>query len=325
MTRETEALKDTLLLLKGAGKVLICAHRAPDGDTLGSVLALASLLERSGADPVLVCHDPVPENLAFLPGAQRFRLPKELNQETFDLSVAVDSSDLERLGDAAPLFLNAPKNAQIDHHPTNLRYSQHNLVLDHLPATASIIYMLFQTAGMTLTAEEATCLYTGTSTDTGSFCFGAITAETFEQMAGLMRAGLPLVETARQLHLMKQKNDVLLLGRALSSLTFYAEGRLSGMRLTLGDFEALAASQESGEGIVNHGLYIPGVRLCYLATETQEGIRISLRSLAPLDVGRVAKELGGGGHAQASGCTLQVSLEEAERRVRQALIDLLPA
>ncbi len=318
-----ERLKRTLDVLRRGRNVLVCAHRAPDGDTLGSALALASLLRRMGAQTTLVCHDSVPPTLDCLPGREQFVLPSEVTATDFDLAVAVDSSDLERLGDAGELFLNAPLNLQIDHHPTNVRFGQHNLVIDDVPATACIMYRLFEEADVAFSQDEAICLYAGISTDTGSFCFGTLTAETFEQMAGLMRAELPIAQSARQLHLTKQKSDVLLLGRSLSSLRFYADDRVTGMTLRKEDFEAASPGRDSADGIVNYGLYIPGVRMCYLASETAEGIKVSLRALPPYDVSAIAASFGGGGHVLAAGCTIQASLEQAEHMVRSALVEAL--
>lgn len=325
MMPEADAVASTLSALRHRKRALIIAHRAPDGDTLGSALALASLLKRLGAQTTLVCHDDVPVALKSLPGVEQFVLPALVPAQRFDLAVAVDSSDMERLGDAAQQFTAAPVTVQIDHHPTNVMYAQHNLLVSAVPATACIIYRLFEEAGLPFTREEAICLYAGISTDTGSFCFGSLTEETFRQVAGLMAAGLPLAETARQLHLMRQKDEVFMLGRALNSLRFFADGQVSGMRLSKADFLSAGVEKESADGVVNYGLYLPGVRMCYLASETSEGIKVSLRALPPCDVSGIAASFGGGGHVLAAGCTIDAPLDEAERRVREALIAALPS
>lgn len=310
---------EILRLIGQAERVLLCTHLAPDGDALGSMLALGSLVERMGKQATMICHDPVPGYLVFLPGQQAIKLPAQVAEERFDFAVSVDASDAERLGDSHALFAKCPVTIQMDHHQTNTRFAQHNLVLEQLPASGSVVFPLFDAAGLPLTKNEAIYLYTAISTDTGNFCFGHISDVTFEQVAATMRAGLPLVETARQLHLMREKEQVLMLGRALNSLKFFMDGRLSGMEVTQQDYLDCGATDEHTDKIVNHGLYIPGVQLCYLANETQDGIKFSLRSIAPYRVSDIAFRLGGGGHAQAAGCTIHAPLAEAVQIVRQAM------
>lgn len=310
---------EILRLIGQAERVLLCTHLAPDGDALGSMLALGSLVKRMGKQVTMICHDPVPGYLVFLPGQQAIKLPAQAAQEHFDLAISVDASDAERLGDSHALFAKCPVTIQMDHHQTNTRFAQHNLVMAQVPASGSVVFPLFEAAGLPITREEAIYLYTAISTDTGNFCFGHISDVTFEQVAATMRAGLPLVETARQLHLMREKEQVLMLGRALNSLKFFMDGRLSGMEITQQDYLDCGATDEHTDKIVNHGLYIPGVQMCYLANETQDGIKFSLRSIAPYRVSDIAFRLGGGGHAQAAGCTIHKPLAEAVQIVRHAM------
>lgn len=310
---------ETLRLIGQAERVLLCTHLAPDGDALGSMLALGSLVKRMGKQVTMICHDPVPGYLVFLPGQQAIKLPAQAAQEHFDLAISADASDAERLGDSHALFAKCPVTIQMDHHQTNTRFAQHNLVMAQVPASGSVVFPLFEAAGLPITREEAIYLYTAISTDTGNFCFGHISDVTFEQVAATMRAGLPLVETARQLHLMREKEQVLMLGRALNSLKFFMDGRLSGMEITQQNYLDCGATDEHTDKIVNHGLYIPGVQMCYLANETQDGIKFSLRSIAPYRVSDIAFRLGGGGHAQAAGCTIHKPLAEAVQIVRHAM------
>ena len=248
---------EILRLIGQAERVLLCTHLAPDGDALGSMLALGSLVKRMGKQVTMICHDPVPGYLVFLPGQQAIKLPAQAAQEHFDLAISVDASDAERLGDSHALFAKCPVTIQMDHHQTNTRFAQHNLVLAQLPASGSVVFPLFEAAGLPITREEAIYLYTAISTDTGNFCFGHISDVTFEQVAATMRAGLPLVETARRLHLMREKEQVLMLGRAFNSLKFFMDGRLSGMEITQQDYLDCCATDEHTDKIVNHGLYIP--------------------------------------------------------------------
>ncbi|MHC1786228.1 MAG: bifunctional oligoribonuclease/PAP phosphatase NrnA [Christensenellales bacterium] len=308
-----------LRLIRDADRILLCTHLMPDGDALGSLLALGGLCGHLGKPHRMICHHGVPAYLRFLPGQEEIRLPQEVAGEAFDLAISIDASDAERLGDSAKYFYQAATTVQMDHHQTNAGFAQHNLVLEELPASGSLLFRFYETAGVPITREMAICLYTAISTDTGNFCFGSVTAETFQQAAHLMACGLPLAETARALHLMQEKEQVLLQGRALSSLRFFEEGKLTEMRLTRQDFIDCGAGSEHADSIVNMGLYIPGVKMCYLASEQADGIKFSLRAIAPSEVAGLALALGGGGHAQAAGCTLQGPMDGAIARVRDAM------
>lgn len=311
-------------MIKASKRVLLTTHMLPDGDALGSLLSLNSLARRLGVQTRMIVNDPVPVYLQFLPGSQEIALPDAVKDEQFDLAISIDSADLERLGKSGPIFIKHEQTVQLDHHQTNTRFAKYNLVMDELPASGCLMGRLFKEAGLALTQDEAIWLYAAISTDTGNFCFSSLTADTFELMADLMRAGLPIVDTARQLHLMREKAHVLLLGRALSSLRFLADGQISAMRVTRKDFEECGASGEHMDRIVNYGLYIPGVKLAYLVSDAEEeGSKFSLRAIAPYEVGAAAASLGGGGHAQAAGCTLPLPMDQAIAKVEARLLQEL--
>lgn len=317
-TKNSLQFQEILDLIRQAQKVVICTHLAPDGDALGSMLALASLVKRFDKPVTMICHDRVPAYLRFLPGCEEIRLPAEAAGEQFDLALSIDASDLKRLGDSAVVFSAAGTRVQMDHHKTNDRFADYNLVLDELPASGSLMCRMMEAAGLELTQNEAICLYSAITTDTGNLCFGSVSDETFEQLAALMRAGLPLVETARSLHLMREKEQVLMLGRALKSLQFFADGRLSMMKLPRKDYEECGADISHTDKIVNYGLYLPGVQIACLAHEMEDGVKVSLRSIAPREVSGIALSFGGGGHAQAAGCSIHQPLEKAMEMVREA-------
>lgn len=306
-----------------ADTVLLTTHIQPDGDAIGSLLALYEYVVSRGTQARMVLQDSVPEYLRFLPFSERIQPAKVLTGASDDLAISVDAADVERLGEAAVPFFAAGQTVQIDHHRTNTRFAAMNVVCEEASSSGVVVYDLISLAGADITPSIATNLYAAVSTDTGNFCFGNLDDKLFEQMAVLMRAGLPIVETARRLHLMHSREQILLLGRALHSLTFLEDGRLTMMQLTARDFEACSATGEHTERTVNHGLNIPGVQLCFLASEVPEGIKFSLRSLAPYDVSQVAAHFGGGGHALAAGCTMQGALEDCVDRMKRALSRLL--
>jgi phosphoesterase RecJ-like protein len=317
-------LHETRDTLSNAQRVLISTHVQPDGDAIGSLLGVGALLRKMGKETLLICQDPVPQNLRFLPHWEEIRRPDAAEGRVFDLGVSIDASDLARIGSAGAGFSACPRTLVIDHHASNTLFGQKNYVDSFVAASGNLVYRLFGPAGLEIDREAALCIYSAISTDTGNFCFGQMDEEFFLQMAGLMRSGLNITNAARSLHLMKSPSFTRLLGRALSSLAFSEDGRLSMMRLELNDFEELQAAREYADGIVNHGLNIQGVEICFLATGEMDGsIKFSLRALTPHDVSAVALEFGGGGHLLAAGCTVNLPMEEAVTAMRERLLSVL--
>ncbi len=313
------SLKQAAETLSGAGRIFVCTHVEPDGDALGSLLSLGSLLEKMGKRVVLSCQDPVPENLRFLPGSADIQRPEGFFGEDFDLACSIDASDIERTGSAARVYKACKKTLAIDHHASNTRFGLLNYVDSTVASSGNLVCRLFGEMGAAYDKEDALLLYASLSTDTGNFSFGQMDEEFFLQMAALMRAGLDISPAARRLHLIRSPLHVKLLGRALSSLRFYRGGRLTGMRLTRKDYKETGASPEHTEGIVNRGLNVSGVEMCYLASEEEDGVKFNLRAIPPHDVSKIAVEFGGGGHLLASGFTSRKPLHEAVRALRKRM------
>lgn len=304
-------------LIAQAETIALCSHVNPDGDTVGSTLALKLGLERLGKKVSVFCQDKIPSTLDMLPGVKAYCAESD---ERFDLLIAVDVSDVSRMGSCAFLLGQAQHTAQIDHHGTNPCAMEVNSVDEHAPATALLIKEQLDVLGVTIDKDIAMCLYAGISTDTGNFAFKSTNAETFAVMSELMGCGLPLDEMNRVLFRQRQKPHVKLLGRALNGLTFHAGDRISLMLLTYQDFLDCGALPEHADGVVNYGLDIPGVRMALLARENEDGsIKMALRAVAPDRVDDIARSFGGGGHAQASGCTVHLPLEQAAQAVLDAM------
>ena len=304
-------------LIHDAQTIALCSHVNPDGDTVGSVLALKLGLEKLGKQVEVFCQHKIPDTLLMLKGVREFRTAAE---EQFDLLICVDISDISRMGECAALLKQAKRTAQIDHHGTNPCEMEVNSVDAEAPATALLIKQQLDVLGVALDKDIAMCLYAAISTDTGNFAFRSTNAETFRVMSELMECGLPLDEMNRVLFRQKQKPHVKLLGRALNSLQFHAGECVTTMQLTYQDFLDCGALPEHADAIVNYGLEIPGVRMAALGRENADGsIKLALRAVAPDRVDEIARSFGGGGHAQASGCTLEGPLDAAMARVLDAM------
>ncbi len=315
MKRTMRTLDGVIAAIRAAKTVAIVCHISPDGDTVGSALAMHLGLLEMGKTVTLYCQDKIPEVLSFLPGAGLFRIPEEAD-EPVDLLLCLDVSDEKRMGRCNALLAKAAHTAQIDHHGTNTCYCQENAVDGSAPANCLIIYELLQRLGCTVTAEIALCLAVGLSTDTGHLVYNSTTPEAYRVMGELVEAGAPIAEAYRRLYRERPPRQVALLAKALHSLTFHHEGKITSIRLTQQDFADCGALSEDAEIIVNYGLDVKGVRMCVFAREQADSsIKLSLRAVAPHQVSGVAQHFGGGGHAQAAGASVQLPIDEAIRQV----------
>ena len=314
--RTTRPLDGVIAAIHAAKSIALISHVSPDGDTVGSALALRLGLLEMGKRVALFCQDKIPDILRFLPGAEGFREPETAADEHFDLLLCVDISDEKRMGSCAALMARAEYTAQIDHHGTNTCYCEENVVDGSAPANALIIYELLTRMGCTVTAEAALCLAVGLSTDTGHLAYNSTTPEAYRVMGELVEAGAPIAEACRRLYRERPPRQVALLAKALDTLRFHHGGRITSIRLTRQDFADCGALPEDAEIIVNYGLDVLGVHMCVFARETAEAqVKLSLRAVAPHCVSGVAQSFGGGGHAQAAGATVQMTLDEAVRQV----------
>lgn len=314
-------LEGIIEAIHGAKTVALVSHVNPDGDTVGSALALKLGLERLGKTVVAFCRDKVPDNIMFLRGAGDLRRLEDMPDARFDLLICVDVADEGRMGTCAPLLSCCDRTAQIDHHGTNPNYCELNCVDDDGPATGVVAHELLERLGVAMDVDIAACLYVALSTDTGNFAYTSTTPETFRVMAELLEAGLPLGELNRRLYREREIPQVRLMQRALGSLTFHHGGRVTMMTLSQQDFAECGALPEHADTLVNYGLDILGVRMAALARETNvDGeIKLSLRAVAPDRIDGIAQSMGGGGHTQAAGATVQGSLEECVARCVAAM------
>lgn len=318
-------MKGLLSAIEQVDSILLFSHISPDGDTIGSVLALKKILVRLQKHVIMVLDGMVPANLYFLPDIYGFHKPedvmtqvKESKQQT--LAIAVDVSCPDRMGTGEELFFSATVTAQIDHHETNPAYAQINVIDGSAPSTALLVSRLQEKLGLTIQKDEAICLYTAVATDTGNFVYENTNAEAFLLMSRLMDVGLPLARVSRILFRRKEREFIALLGKSLSTLTFIQKGEIAGMHLSWQDFLATGATNDNADGIVDYAIDTAGVKMAYFARELENGsIKVSLRALSPCRVDTAAALFGGGGHFLAAGCTLHIPLEQAICEIQEAL------
>lgn len=300
-----------LTAMKQAQRVVLIAHVSPDGDTLGSALALRLALLAIGAVADVVCQDAVPELYATLPGAGTVVPPEKVAGRVYDLAVAVDVSDALRMGDCSPVFEAARSRMVVDHHGTNTRFGEENWVDPDASATGVLVLQLVRALDAELTPEIARCLFVALSTDTGHFQYQNTNAQALRAAADCVEARIDVAQITEGLYRERPRAKTELLACALRSLTFERGGRLAYMQLSRADFERCGASDAMSEGLINYAIETQGVKVAFLARENDAGVKFSLRSRPPYDVAAVCQRFGGGGHIFAAGCTIAAPLDEA--------------
>jgi phosphoesterase RecJ-like protein len=313
---QPDPIEPILEVLRRGEKFLVCSHSRPDGDAVGSMLATGMLLEQMGKRADLVAADRIPAIYRQLPGADRIRNAMRVHGP-YDAVILLECDGLERarLRGLEPFF-----QVNIDHHTTARPFAHVNWIDRNAASVGEMVYRLIKAAGAEVTAEIATCLYTTILTDTGGFCYGATSASTFALAQELTQAGANPVRIAQDVYFSTPASKLLLLGAALSNLS--REGRLAWLWVTHQDMVRTCAAEEDCEGIVNYAICISGVEAAVFLRELPERrIRLSLRSKGKVNVSAIAARLGGGGHENAAGVTLDGPISRA---LDEVLMELRP-
>jgi phosphoesterase RecJ-like protein len=321
---QAEIMTAILRVLREGERFVVCSHSRPDGDAVGSMLAMGMLLEQLGKRVDLVTADRIPNVYRGLPGAQLIRTVMRVHGP-YDAAILLECDGVERtrLRGLEDLFL-----INIDHHVTAQQFAALNWVDHRAVSVGAMVYQLALLAGAKISPEMAACLYTTLLTDTGAFCYGAVNESTFALARELVHAGADPLAIAHEVYFSAPAAKLLLLGAALRRLK--REGRMAWLWVTQQDMLMSCAAEEDCEGFVNLALGIAGVEIAVFSRELPEGlIRMSLRSRGKVNVAEVAAKLGGGGHENAAGCTLDgpmqraldeilMELQNAETEVRAA-------
>ena len=302
-------------------RTLLTTHQNPDGDGLGSELALAAYLKSIGRAPLILNPDDTPERYRFLDPAGEIRAFEAATGpdllRSCDLIVTLDNSSLHRLGNMEQAVREADAlTVCIDHHSTTDPFWTINLIDETACATGEMIHDLIRELGGTLDSRSAVALYTALVTDTGSFRFSKTTPRTHRMVAELLSLGVDPSRVYEQVYEQQPEGFIRLMGVALSGFRLEAEGRLGWIALTRQQMSECHAEQVDTSEIVNHLFAIRGVRVCLLFKELPDGkVKVSLRSKGSLDIHRIAASYGGGGHQNASGAVVEGPLETSIPRI----------
>lgn len=309
-------LDNILEEINKAESIVILTHENPDGDAVGTGLALYGALKQLGKNPDII----IPEysrTFAFLPDADEIK--KESDIEKYDLAISVDCATIKMLNGFANYFENAKVKISIDHHSTNTMFGDLNYVIPDAPACAQVLLVVLEFLKVEITKEIGTCIVAGIITDTGGFKYSGVNAETFEFVAFLLNKGVNVSKIYRQVLQIKTRANFELNRIASNRLEFYEDGKIAYTYITKEDEEAVKAENGDHEGIVEVGRDIEGVEVSVFIRQTDKGCKVSMRSNDYVNVSDVCLLLGGGGHIHAAGCTLQCTIEQAKEKILRQL------
>lgn len=296
-----------------AKSILILTHTNPDGDAIGSSMALYNALLKLNKDVDVV----IPEHLKtydFLPNIDKIK--KEAKQEIYDLAIALDCGDIKRLNGFSKGFEEAKCKISIDHHGVNTMFADYNFVNPTAPACAQILIMVIESLGIEIDKEIGTCLLTGILTDTGGFKYPATTAETFEFTAELINKGIKVSEIHKKVLQTITRTSFELRKIAINRLELLEEGKIAFTYITKADMENVKAEEGEHEGIVEIGRDIEGVEISIFLKEIEENhYKVSLRSNDYVNVADICLMFNGGGHIKAAGGTIVGDIEQAKEKL----------
>jgi phosphoesterase RecJ-like protein len=305
-------------VLREKERFLIACLENPEGDAIGSELALALALRKMGKTATVLNADPVPRNLQFLAGADT--VVAEEDGAGYDVAIVVDCGSTDRTGRVEAELLKPPMLVNIDHHRTNGDLGALSLVDPEAAATGLLVYKVLTALGLEIDRPIAENIYVAILTDTGSFRYGNSSPEAFQVGGEMVRLGVDPWSVAEQVYETQSFLRLRLLGRVLSSLETTLAGRVAAITTMKSDLEEFGAGKDDLEGFINYPRSILGTEAAIsFREEDGEVVRVSFRSKGRLDVSEVAARFGGGGHRNAAGCTVAGTLADVKRKVFEAI------
>jgi phosphoesterase RecJ-like protein len=301
-------------------RFVLSSHARPDGDSIGSQLAMAYALRALGKHVEIVNKDPAPSPLMTFPGVSEIRVAGEVTGD-FDAAIVMECSEIGRTGVAG---LDRYFVINIDHHPGNAAYGAINWFDGDAAACAEMVFDIVQALGVPLSVEIAVHIYVGILTDTGSFHYSSISARTFDICRQLVEAGVEPPKVARSIFDSNSLGRLKLFGSVLSTIQLEDGGRLAVVAVDREMAAAAGGTYEDTEGIINLPLTVREIQAVVFFKELDPRLfRVSMRSKGEIDVCSVAKQFGGGGHKNASGCTVAGTYEEVRARLVAAITEAI--
>lgn len=295
-----------------AKDIVILTHENPDGDAIGSALAMYLTLKRLGKEVDVIIPE-FPKIFKFLPCSEEVK--KEGKEENYDLAISVDVTGIKRLNGFARYFENANVRIQIDHHQVNEMFADFNFVNPDSPACAQTLIFVIEKLGIDIDEKIGTCLLTGIITDTGGFQYEGVSAETFEFASWLLTKGVKVSNIYKKVLQTRTKANFELRKMVMDRMEFLDNGKVTFTYITFDDLEKVNAEAGDHEGLVEIGRDVEGVEVSIFLREIEGGFKASLRSNEYVNVSDVCLTYNGGGHIRAAGCTILGTLEEVKEKI----------
>lgn len=310
----TETIQKIIEVIRSNSSFLLTSHEGPDGDAVGSTLALASFLRKIGKDVTVHFRDTVPELYAFLPACASVQ--SHIPERSFDVSFVLDIGEKRRAGSEFCNFKQIGTLINLDHHLSCEDFGDHNLVDSEAAATGVLVYRIINAYGYAIDPETALCLYVSIITDTGSFRYSNANKEAFTIAGEMIEGGVNAWDVAEQLYENQPQKRLELLGRCLPTLETIKDGLAASVAVTLEMYAATNADAELTDGFVNYPRSIRGVEVAIFFRQLEERkFKVGFRSKGKVNVAAFSAAMGGGGHHNAAGCTLDGTLDEVKAAV----------
>lgn len=297
--------------IKNSKNIVIMGHVSPDGDTVGAGLAFTLAIEKKYPDKKIdfILQDSVPSNMKFLKQINKIK-SKELKGNNYDLAIFVDSATLQRVGEIGEIAKDIYK-INIDHHISNSRYGDLNIIDGHISSTSELLYDIIKELDMDMDEEIAEALYLGIINDTGNFSHSNVTKNTFKVASELIELGADNNKIVNEFFKTKSYQRIKILGKALSEMKFNKEKKLVYFFLPYAFLKEVGASKEDTEGVVEEILNFSESEVSLFLREEKNGeIKGSMRSKRDKDVNKIANIFGGGGHIKAAGFSTNLCVNE---------------
>jgi len=314
-----ETIQNIVEEIRNSHSFLLTTHEGPDGDAVGCSLALASILRKIGKEVVVHYRDPVPDLYGFLPGSDS--VAAHIPDRDFDVAFVMDIGELRRAGDEFCSFGRIGKILNLDHHLACENFGTLNLVDPTAAATGVLVYRIATALGYDFDLETAHCLYVSIITDTGSFRYSNANREAFTIAGEMIECGVNAWYVAEKLYENQPRKRLELLARCLPTLEVIKGGLAASVTVTLDMYAATGANAELTDGFVNYPRSIRGVEVAIFFRQLEAGrVKVGFRSKGKVNVAVFSAAMGGGGHHNAAGCTVDGTIDEVKARV-YALVD----
>lgn len=296
-------------------KIAVVSHVNPDGDNLGSLLAIGLSLEISGKEVKFVKADTIPDSYMFLPNIEKIEAIEE-NNNKIDLLIVLDCSDIERLGENKSLIEKSDMVINIDHHISNTEFGDVNIVIPEISSTGEIVYYILEKLNYPINKDIATLIYVAISTDTGRFTYQGVTGKTHNTIAKLYNYGIDSFDINKNLYQNRSLPQTQLFIKSISQMNFHNNKRIGVVKISQKMIDEVDGKSEDSEGIVEFIRDTNSIEAAAVIKEVNNNIvKISLRTKEKIDANLICSAFNGGGHSRASGATVEASLEDAEYKL----------